>query len=169
MRYPDPMLTGGAVGLRLLEAADRDLYRALWTSPEAMQAVGAVLTLPEADAQFDRTVRHNGSLRPGHRTWVIHAPDGGRPVGIIALSRLEAKAEAELGVMILPSAWRQKVATNAIALLLPHALGQMGLVQVLASRCDDAYAPIVAQLLAPFGFEQTAGRRPGEAGWRVST
>lgn len=159
------MLTGAPVALRLLAADDRVAYRALWTSPDVMRAIGPPLTPAQADAQFERTLRHNARVTPGHRSWMVLPAAGGGPCGLVALLRHGLRAE--VGVMLQPTEQRRGVAAAALRLLLPHAFGPLGLEIVDASRADDAHVAVIDRLLRPLGFERCAGLRPGEAGWRL--
>lgn len=155
------------VALQLLAEADRPLYRGLWTSPHVMQAIGPPLTDAQADAQFDRTLRHNAYTGPGHRAWSIRWLAEGEAVGLIALRRYGARAE--LGFMSLPKAWRRGVTSGAISLLLPYAFDTLGLEGIDVSRRDDAQARVLHRLLLPHGFSPASGLRPGETGWSLSS
>jgi ribosomal-protein-alanine N-acetyltransferase len=157
------VLAGSGIRLRLLAPTDRALYRELYCSEDVMRAIASPLTIEHVDDRFRRALAHNGSVRPGHRAWAIDTGPGTAALGLAAL--LRNRTRAELGIMLLPPAWRQRVATRAFDLLLPHAFGRMRLERIDASRADDGQARVIDRLLAPFGFERASGLRPGEIGW----
>ncbi|WP_462114512.1 GNAT family N-acetyltransferase [Lysobacter xanthus] len=152
------------VGLRLADASDGVLYRALWEHPTVTRHLAAGTGGPDIDARFDRVVRHNTVQHPGHRAWVVSVADlTPAACGLTAL--LRDGARAEFGIMLLPHSWGRGVATAALGQLLPVAFGSMALDIVDASRPDDAQVPVIDRLFAPFGFERAPGLRPGEVGW----
>jgi RimJ/RimL family protein N-acetyltransferase len=154
------------VRLALLAAEDRRLYHALYSSAEVMRAIGPPLATPDIDAQMGRVLRHNRCAVPGHRAWAISSGDGDERFGLAAL--LRGGNRAELGILLLPTAWRRGIATSAFDVLLPYAFGALGLQQIDASRSDDGHAAVIDRLLTPFGFRPAAGLRPGEKGWSLS-
>ena len=155
---------GTRIRLRLLDESDRGLYHALHASPEVMRTVGPPLAADEIEARLGRVLRHNRAASPGHRAWAIECMQDVPPrVGLVAL--LRDGERAELGIMLLPAAWRRGIAAAAIATVLLHAFDRMGRRQVDASRPHDEHAVIIDRLLARFGFKPAPGLRPGEAGW----
>ena len=166
---PDDAITVSGMKLRLVPMAERHrgLYHALYGCPEVMRAIGGPLDAAAIDAQFDRVLRHNAVPSPGHRAWAIEGSEGAASeFGLVAL--LRDGSRAELGVMLRPTAMRRRIATRAIAIVLPHAFGILGLKHVDASRRTDAHVRVIDKLLLPLGFIRTAGLRPGETGWSLS-
>ncbi|WP_460831114.1 GNAT family N-acetyltransferase [Lysobacter humi (ex Lee et al. 2017)] len=159
---PRRPLLGPRLRLRPMDADDRALYRALYTDADVMAAIAPPLTAEQAERVFSRMLAHDTRDRPGHRHWIVETHAGER-LGIAAL--LRDGPRAELGVMLLPSAWKRRVSTEAFELLLPHAFGPLGLELVDAQRPDDAHARVIDRLLTPFGFVRGAPTRPGGARW----
>lgn len=155
------MLIRSRVRLRLLTSADRDLYRALYTSASVMKAIGPPLTQALADTQFDRVIRHNVARVPGHRAWRVELIKDASPLGLITLFR--TPPGAELGFMMLPAAQRMRYGSDAIELLLVHAFSEMKLDWVeVNSRLE------LDRLLAPFAFQRLPCAVCNQLSWRVS-
>lgn len=149
--------------LRLMHGDDDAcLYRALYTSPEVMAHIATPMTPEAADAAFARVCAHNARDTPGHRYWTIQARDTGELLGLTALTRDGSRAE--LGAMLLPAAWRRRVASEAFAVVLPHGFDVMGLDLIDAQRRASEAVP-GERLLAPFGFERGPSTRPDWVRW----
>ncbi len=88
---------------RLIDAGDRDLYRALYTDPAMMAHIGAVLDVADADAMFDKVVRWNREVPMRARYWRVERRDDGEAVGMQSILRVGTGPDViELGLMILP-------------------------------------------------------------------
>jgi len=88
---------------RLMEARDRPLYRALYTDPAMMTHIGQPLSVPEADAMFDKVLRWNREVPMRARYWRIERRDDGEAVGMQSILRVEMDESCfDLGLMILP-------------------------------------------------------------------
>lgn len=166
MCEPAATLESVRLRLRLIDARDAALYRALYTSPEVMRHIAPPLGAQEADAAFERVCRHNARAEPGHRYWAIVDRSSDEGLGLAALHRQGARAE--LGVMLLPGAWSRGVSREAFSVLLPYAFAAMGLEQVDAERPDDGHALRIDRLLRPFGFERAPPTRRDHARWTVT-
>lgn len=155
------MLTGCRIRLRPIEATDRDLYRALYTSADVMKAIGPPLTCTAADAQFDRVVRHNRAGVPGHRAWRVESIETATPLGLIALFR--SPPGAEMGFMLLPAAQRMGYGSEAVELLLDHAFSAMALEWIEVNSTLE-----LDRLLVPFAFQRMPCAAHDQLRWRVS-
>lgn len=151
--------------LRLVDARDAALYRALYTCPRVMAHIGAPLTPAQADRAFAATVEHNGRAAPGHRAWAAHDRADGSPVGIGALMRRGTRAE--MGLMLLPPAWDGRRSHEVLDALVACAFGPMGL-ETLDAVCSDG--PNVRpsrRLVRPYGFVEVPPERPGTVQWAL--
>lgn len=160
------MLSGPRIKLCLLESAHRELYRSLYCSGEVMQAVMQPLTTEQADAQFERVLRHNAHSRPGHRAWAIEVH--GDPTGIGLTALIRDGNRAKFGIMLNPATWRCRFANETLSVLLPHAFDEMGLELIDALRPDDSQAGVVERMFAPFGFQRVAHGPAGWVRWQLS-
>ena len=161
----EPDLRTDCLRLRLIDSRDADTYRALYTSPEVMRHVMPPLSVEAADAGFASVCRHNQRAAPGHRHWAIEDVSQGTALGLVALQRDGARAE--LGVLLLPHAWRRRVASEAFVPVLAYGFRTMGLAWIDAERADDPHARVIDRLLVPFGFERIPARSPGACRWAL--
>lgn len=144
-------LDGIRLRLRLAEARDEALHERLYTDPRVMETVAAPLTHEAARQQFQRLLTHNSNPVPGHRLWMVEDRFDGAGTGLISLVR--SGNEAELGLMLAPEAWRHQFGREAIATLLPHAFGVMGVERVLGWRPENQNVQQSVGLLTPLGFQ----------------
>lgn len=115
--FAGPRVTG-----RLVDARDRDLYHALYTSPAIMAEIGPVMTVEQADATFENACRHNARAAAITRAhyWLIARTTTGASTGIISLVRNPNDDRCGLlGTMLLPE-WQNR------------GVGLMGLAGVVA-------------------------------------
>jgi RimJ/RimL family protein N-acetyltransferase len=159
------MLSGPRIRLRMLEPVHRDLYRSLYCSAEVMQTIAPPLAPEQADIQFQRVLRHNACDVPGHRVWAIEVHGDPNGIGLTALMR--SGNRAEFGIMLRPNAWRSRFANETLSLLVPHALGEMGLDLIEVLRPDDSQATVVERMLVPFGFQRVRHDRAGWVRWQL--
>lgn len=164
---PGATLMTPRLRLRLLESRDADaaLYRALYTCPRVMAQIAPPLGDAEADAAFTRVCRHNTLERPGHRSWAVEDRTTGTGFGIVALHRAEARAE--LGLMLLPRAWNGQTSRAALAAVVDHGFGTLGLEHIDADCREGPNTRILRHLLLPLGFESVPATRPGYAQWAL--
>jgi RimJ/RimL family protein N-acetyltransferase len=145
---------------------DAALYVHLYTDAEVMQHIAARLTGEQAARGFARACRHNRASRPGHRTWRIDERASGADLGIVALQR--AGEAAEIGVMLRPCGRGNGLAREALAAVLEHAFGALGLALIYGERPDDGQARLVDRMFAPLGLERVPGRTPVTARWELA-
>jgi len=141
------------------------LYRALYTCPAVMAEIGPPLALDAADAAFARVCRHNACDTPGHRAWSVSFRGDDAAVGLAVLQRRSRRAE--LGLMLLPSAWTGRVSNEALAPVIRYGFEVMELQAVDAGCRDGRNTRVSRRLLAPFGFERVPEPRPGFADWTL--
>lgn len=106
----DWSFAGPRVACRLVDARDRELYRALYTSPEVMAEIGPAMSVDQADATLARACGHN--VRPPAtalaRYWLIARTTTGASAGIVSMVRKPDDARCGmLGVMLLPE-WQNR-------------------------------------------------------------
>jgi RimJ/RimL family protein N-acetyltransferase len=161
----EPDLLTPRLQLRLLEAGDADLYRAVYTCPRVMAHIGAPLTPAQAARAFAATVDHNRRTEPGHRAWAVHDRPEGTPVGIGALLRRGSRAE--MGLMLLPSAWDGRRSHEVLDALVAHAFGPMGLEMLDAACSEGPNVRPSRRLVRPYGFVEVPADRPGTVQWAL--
>lgn len=130
-----------------------------------MQTIAPPLAIEQADAQFERVLRHNVLHAPGHRAWAIEVHGDADGIGLTALRRDGNRAE--FGIMLRAAAWRHRFANETLSILLPHAHGEMGLELIDVLRPDDSQAAVVERMLAPFGFQRVTHNRADWAWWQL--
>lgn len=151
--------------LRLLGESDAPLYVRLYTCPRVMAQVGAPLDPAAAARAFAAAVAHNHRARPGHRTFSAFDRDGGDAVGIGALARRGTRAE--IGLLLLPSAWDGRRSHEVLDALVAYGFGSMGLDGLDAvCRLGPNVRPS-RRLVRPYGFEEVVPERPGTMHWRL--
>ncbi len=148
----DGILTTERLVLSPVTAEDRDWLLAHWTAPDVRRFLfdGAVLAPVEIDAAIAASVRDFAAL--GYGLWLIREPGGADPVGTAGLRPLD-----DLGVEVLyslaPGAWGKGYATEAAGAVVGHALGTVGLPEVLAEvdEGNAASASVIERLgMTPF-------------------
>jgi RimJ/RimL family protein N-acetyltransferase len=123
-------------------AHDHAELLAHWTTPEVREFLfdGAVLSPAQITEVIEESVR--GFAVSGYGLWLVRAPGRAELVGTAGLRPLEG-----LGIEVLyslaPSAWGHGYATEAASAVVDHALGPLGLPEVLA-EVDEGNAASVA-------------------------
>ena len=149
--------------LRLLDEMDGALYRELHASPRVMARIAPVMDAASTARAFDTAVTHNGRATPGHRTWAVLEQASGRAVGIAALHRDGAAAEA--GMMLLPIAWNARYSAEVMQALVRCAFDRMALERLFGICRLGPNVRMARRLLGPHGFVETLPDRPGTARW----
>ena len=121
----DWAFAGPRVHGRLVDARDRDLYRALYTSPDVMAHIGPVMTVEQADRELARAMSHN--QRPLERVcaryWCLTGMAASTPIGIGALVRESGNPTAmEVGIMLLPGHQRAGLGKEIFGQLVARAV-----------------------------------------------
>lgn len=141
------------------------LYRELYTCPKVMASIGAPLTPAAADAAFAIACRHNAPAMPGHRYWAIVECDTGRPLGLAALQR--RGPQGEFGIMVRVEAWKRRVASRALGLVLEYGFGLLELDTIVVESLGGAHGRMMHRLVAPFGFQPVQGRAARMRAWAL--
>jgi RimJ/RimL family protein N-acetyltransferase/precorrin-6B methylase 1 len=145
-------LTTARLSLRLLEPADAAFYTSLYTDPDVMRHIGAVLDPALAARSAQRAVSLNAEPGWRRRFWVIRRPQASSPLGLLALSRVAGRpAEAEIGAMLLPHAQGCGHAAEAIRALVACAFGADTGIERLRTRHHPGNA-MATGLMRKLGF-----------------
>lgn len=151
--------------LRLLAEPDLGLYRSLYTCPRVMAQIGAPLAPDAATRAFAAAVRHNGLDVPGHRTFAAFDRGGGSAIGIGALLRTGDRAE--IGLMLLPSAWDGQRSRELIQALVDYGFGHMGLSALDAICRKGPNARFGRRMARLLGFLESGTAPAGTTRWQL--
>jgi [ribosomal protein S5]-alanine N-acetyltransferase len=125
------ILTTRRLILRPVSAADHAGLLAHWTAPEVRRFLfdGAALSPAEVTAVIEDSERSFAAA--GYGLWLISERDGGELAGTAGLRPLE-----DLGLEVIyslaPGSWGRGLTTEAARAVVEHALGPLGLPEVLA-------------------------------------
>jgi len=153
----DVLITARLV-LRPVGERDRDALAAHWRRPDVRRFLfdGEVLSREEIDGIVESGMRGFAEGGPSW-LWVIREAGGEALVGTAGLRPLEDLGP-ELVYSLEPAFWGKGYATEAAAAVLEHALGPLGLPEVLA-EVDEGNAASVAvvERLGMSRFDVVAG------------
>lgn len=127
LRYPDPPLCDGRIGLRKWDEGDLDCVRLAGTDPAipAGTTVPATYTAAEGLAfiqrQWSRADRGEGLFLA-----IVDVSDD-RAIGLVSIAMRPQQHVAGLGYWVVPSERGKGVATAAVRLVSPWALNALGL------------------------------------------
>ena len=173
MAVVDHVLRTERLILRPVTAGDHALLLAHWDAPDVRRFLfdGAMLSSAEIAEAIEDSARDFG--RAGYGLWLIHengAPDLVRTgladtgladtglVGTVGLRPLE-ELGLEIFYSVAPGSWGQGYATEAARAVLDHALGPLGLPEVLAEVDEGNTASIaVLERLGMTPFEVVPGQ-----------
>jgi ribosomal-protein-alanine N-acetyltransferase len=151
------VLTTARLVLRPVTMQDQAWLLAHWTAPDVRRFMFDGETL--SSAQVTEAIAGSaGSFEAaGYGLWLICPADGGEPCGTAGLRPL-----ADLGIEVIyslaPGAWGKGYATEAARAVLAHALGPLGLADVLAEIDEDNSASVaVAERVGMTRFEVVQG------------
>ena len=148
----DHVLITERLVLRPVKADDQATLLAHWALPDVRRFLfdGAALSAPEVAETIEESVRDFAAA--GYGIWLIHergrpglpgpAPAGPAPVGTVGLRPLDDLG-LEIFYSLAPAAWGRGYATEAARAVVDHALGPLGLPEVLA-EVDEGNAASVA-------------------------
>jgi [ribosomal protein S5]-alanine N-acetyltransferase len=153
--------------LRPVTAGDRAALLAHWAAPEVRRFLfdGAMLSTAEITRAIQDSIRDFGQA--GYGLWLIHEKDhadlagddpaGAGLVGTAGLRPLE-DLDLEIFYSLAPGSWGKGYATEAGRAVLDHALGPLGLPEVLAEADEGNTASIaVIERLGMTPFAGVAG------------
>ncbi|SNT07464.1 Protein N-acetyltransferase, RimJ/RimL family [Streptosporangium subroseum] len=151
------LLTTERLILRPVTVQDQAGLLAHWTAPDVRKFLfdGVVLSPAEITEAVEDSV---GSFAAaGYGLWLIREAGGNDLVGTAGLRPLE-----DLGIEVLyslePGAWGKGYATEAARAVVEHALGPLGLPEVLAEvDADNAASVAVVERLGMTPFEVVPG------------
>jgi len=158
----DHVLLTGRLILRPVTTDDHDVLLAHWAAPDVRRFLfdGATLSAAEITGAIEDSTRDFG--RAGYGLWLIHEKDGTDPVGTALVGTAGLRPLEDLGLEIFyslaPSAWGMGYATEAARAVLDHALGPLGLPEVLAEVDEGNTASIaVIERLGMTPFDVVPG------------
>ena len=138
----DHVLTTERLVLRPVTVRDHAALLAHWTLPDVRRFLfdGAPPCAAEVTETIEESVRNFATA--GYGVWLIEAP--GQP-GFIGTAGLRALEELGLEIFysLAPGSWGHGFATEAARAVVEHALGPLGLPEVLA-EVDEGNAASVA-------------------------
>jgi ribosomal-protein-alanine N-acetyltransferase len=153
----DYALTTDRLVLCPVTAADHAALLAHWTLPDVRRFLfdGAVLSAAEVSETIEESARDFAA--GGYGIWLIREcgraePAGPEPAGTAGLRPL-ADVGLEIFYSLAPGAWGRGYATEAARAVVGHALGTLGLAEVLAEvdEGNTASVAVVKRLgMVPF-------------------
>ena len=146
------VLTTERLVLRPVTAADRAALLAHWTAPDVRRFLfdGAVLFPAEITEVIEDSARDFTAA--GYGLWLVRAAAGTDLVGTAGLRPLEDLG-LEIFYSLAPGAWGNGYATEAARAVMEHAIGSLGLPEVLAEvdRGNAASVAVIERLgMTPF-------------------
>jgi ribosomal-protein-alanine N-acetyltransferase len=148
----DYALTTERLVLRPVTAADHPVLLAHWTLPDVRRFMfdGAVLSAAEVAETIGDSVRDFAA--GGYGIWLVREHGHAALAGTAGLRPLDAIG-VEIFYSLAPGAWGRGYATEAARAVLDHALGALGLPEILAEvdEGNTASVAVVRRLgMAPF-------------------
>jgi [ribosomal protein S5]-alanine N-acetyltransferase len=148
----DHVLATDRLVLPPVTPADHAALLAHWTTPQVRQFLfdGAVLSAAEITETIEDSARDFATS--GYGLWLIRQADGTDLVGTAGLRPLEDLG-LEVYYSLVPGAQGRGLATEAARAVVEHALGPLGLPEVLAEVDEDntASAAVLERLgMTPF-------------------
>ena len=142
MAVVDNVLCTERLVLHPVTADDHAVLLAHWAAPDVRRFLfdGAMLSAAEVSAAIEDSMRDFG--RAGYGLWLIREKDRTGLVGTTGLRPLE-DIGLEIFYSLAPGSWGKGYATEAARAVLDHALGPLGLPEVLA-EVDEGNAASVA-------------------------
>ena len=138
--------------LRPVTAQDHARLLAHWTAPEVRRFLfdGAIVSPEEITGAIEDSARDFAA--GGYGLWLIWETDGTGMVGAAGLRPLDDLG-LEVFYSLAPGAWGKGYATEAARAVVDHALGRLGLPEVLAEvdQGNAASAAVIERLgMIPF-------------------
>jgi RimJ/RimL family protein N-acetyltransferase len=148
----DHVLTTERLVLRPVTAQDHAALLAHWTAPDVRRFLfdGATLSAAEVAETIESSARDFAA--GGYGIWLIREERGTGLVGTAGLRPLE-DLWREIFYSLAPSSWGKGYATEAARAVVQHALGPLGLPEVLAEvdEGNTASVAVVKRLgMTPF-------------------
>ena len=143
--------------LHPVTADDHAVLLAHWAAPDVRRFLfdGAMLSAAEVSKAIEDSTRNFG--RDGYGLWLIHEKARINLVGTTGLRPLE-DIGLEIFYSLTPGSWGKGYATEAARAVLDHALGPLGLPEVLAEVDEGNTASIaVIERLGMTPFDVVPG------------
>jgi RimJ/RimL family protein N-acetyltransferase len=153
----DNVLCTERLVLHPVTADDHAVLLAHWAAPDVRRFLfdGAMLSAAEVSEAIEDSTRDFG--RAGYGLWLIHEKDRAGLVGTTGLRPLE-DIGLEIFYSLAPGSWGRGYATEAARAVLDHALGPLGLPEVLAEVDEGNTASIaVIERLGMTPFDVVPG------------
>jgi ribosomal-protein-alanine N-acetyltransferase len=153
----DNVLCSERLVLRPVTADDHAVLLAHWGAPDVRRFLfdGAMLSAAEVSQAIEDSTRDFG--RAGYGLWLIHEKGPAGLVGTTGLRPLE-DIGLEIFYSLAPGSWGRGYATEAARAVLDHALGPLGLPEVLAEVDEGNTASIaVIERLGMTPFDVVPG------------
>ena len=145
-------MTGPAMRLRRITAADEALYVHLYTDPRLMRHIAPAPDEAAVRRAFAIACRQAGNADARVQLWMIEPGPGHAAVGLCALVRHPGHDdEAELGVMLVRRAQNRGLAVAALASVTDLAFAALGKVSVWTRHAPANRA--VVRLMRQLSFE----------------
>lgn len=151
------VLTTPRLVLRPVTVRDHAALLAHWTAPDVRRFLfdGVLLSPAEITAAIEDSTRDFAAA--GYGLWLIHEQCRTDLIGTAGLRPLEGLG-LEIFYSLAPGSWGQGYATEAARAVLAHALGPLGLPEVLAEVDEGNTASLaVIERLAMTRFEVVPG------------
>ena len=141
MAVVDYVLRTQRLVLRPATADDHAVLLAHWSAPDVRRFLfdGAMLPAAEITEAIEDSARD--FARAGYGLWLVHENGRSDLVGTAGLRPLEAIG-LEIFYSLAPGSWGRGYATEAARAVLDHALGSLGLPEVLAEIDEGNTASI---------------------------
>jgi len=128
--------------LRPVTTADHAVVQAHWDTPDVRRFLFDGTMLSPAEITETIVESQRGFATAGYGLWLVSERDGTELVGTAGLRPLEGLG-LEIFYSLAPRSWGQGYATEAARAVVEHALGPLGLPEVLA-EVDEGNAASVA-------------------------
>jgi ribosomal-protein-alanine N-acetyltransferase len=148
----DYVLTTERLVLRPVTADDHLVLLAHWALPDVRRFLfdGAALSPAEVAETIEESVRDFAAS--GYGSWIVHEPGQPELAGTAGLRPLD-EIGLEIFYSLAPGSWGRGYATEAARAVVDHALGTLGLPEVLAEvdEGNTASVAVVKRLgMTPF-------------------
>jgi ribosomal-protein-alanine N-acetyltransferase len=150
----DDVLHTERLVLRPVTADDHAVLAMHWSAPDVRRFLfdGATLSAAEITEAIEDSARDFG--RAGYGLWLVYEDGRTDLVGTAGLRPLE-NLGLEIFYSLAPRSWGRGYATEAARAVLDHALGRLGLPEVLAEvdEGNTASIAVIERLgMTPFGI-----------------
>jgi [ribosomal protein S5]-alanine N-acetyltransferase len=148
----DYALTTERLVLRPVTADDHPVLLAHWTLPDVRRFLfdGAALSAAEVAETIEESARDFAAS--GYGSWIVHEHGRAELAGTAGLRPLD-EIGLEIFYSLAPGSWGRGYATEAARAVVDHALGTLGLPEVLAEvdEGNTASVAVVKRLgMTPF-------------------